>query len=207
MWEGGFGQSYTDSNFMSTDHVDAFWLDYRGVKRTELNEMFLSEIDCSARILEVGTNRGNQLLLLQEAGFTNLYGIEPMDYAIGIFREREQLHKINIIKGTVFDLPFKNNFFDIVFTSGVLIHIAPEEIQQAMVEIHRCSKEYIWGFEYFADEHKEVMCRGHDNLLWKADFVKLYLDSFADLKLIREKRIKNTKGENIDTMFLLKKET
>lgn len=204
MWEGDSGRAYTDSSFMSAAYVDTFWLDCRGIKRTELNRVFLDGIDRSARILEVGTNIGNQLILLQEVGFTNLYGIEPMDYAIELFKERT--NNINIIKGTAFDLPFKDGFFDIVFTSGVLIHIAPSDIQQAMKEIYRCSNKYIWGFEYFADEHKEATWRGHNNMLWKADFAKLYLDLFANLKLVKEQRIKNIKGENVDTMFLLKKE-
>ena len=204
IWEGKFGRDYTDRNSMSTSELDAMYMEYYGISRSELNMLFLGEMDRSARILEVGSNTGNQLILLQEVGFTNLYGVEPQDYAVELAKKRSK--NINIIKSKVFDLPFKDNFFDIVFTSGVLIHIAPSDIQRALVEIHRCSNKYIWGFEYFADEYTKVRYRGHDNLLWKTDFASLYLDLFADLKLVKEKRIKYLANENVDTMFLLRTE-
>ena len=205
MWEGEFGLEYTNRSYMSTGELDALYIKYRGITRSKLNELFLGGIDKDARILEVGTNIGNQLLLLQDAGFTNLYGIEPQDYAVNFAKRRSK--NISIIKGTVFDIPFKDDFFDVVFISGVLIHIAPSDIQWAMVEIHRCSKKYIWGFEYYADKHVMAKCRGHDNLLWNADFVKMYLAQFADLKLVKEKRMKCLLNANIDIMFLLRKES
>jgi len=204
IWEGKFGRDYTDRNSMSTSELDAMYMDYYGISRSELNMLFLGGMDRSARILEVGSNTGNQLILLQEAGFTNLYGVEPQDYAVELSKKRSK--NINIIKSKVFELPFKDNFFDIVFTSGVLIHIAPSDIQRALVEIHRCSNKYIWGFEYFADEYTKVRYRGYENLLWKTDFASLYLDLFADLKLVKEKRIKYSANENVDTMFLLRTE-
>ena len=203
IWEGTFGRDYTDRNSMSTSELDAMYMANYGISRSELNALFLCEMDRSARILEVGSNTGNQLILLQEAGFANLYGVEPQDYAVELAKKRSK--NINIIKSKVFDLPFKDKFFDIVFTSGVLIHIAPPDIQRALVEIHRCSNKYIWGFEYFADEYTNVIYRGHDNLLWKTDFASLYLDLFADLELVKKKQIKYLANENIDTMFLLRR--
>ena len=203
IWEGKFGRDYTDRNSMSTNELDAMYMANHGISRSELNALFIGEMDRSALILEVGSNTGNQLILLQEAGFTNLYGVEPQDYAVELAKKRSK--NINIIKSKVFDLPFKDKFFDIVFTSGVLIHIAPSDIQRALVEIHRCSNKYIWGFEYFADEYTKVIYRGQDNLLWKTDFASLYLDLFADLELVKKKRIKYLANENTDTMFLLRR--
>lgn len=39
--------------------------------------------------------------------------------------------------------------------------------------------------EYYAKEYTEVTYRGHDNLLWKADFPKLFLNRFKGLKLAK----------------------
>jgi len=47
--------------------------------------------------------------------------------------------------------------------------------------------------------------RGRDGLMWKANFPKLYLDEFADLKLIRERKIRYRDSDNRDIMFLLEK--
>ncbi|KKK93499.1 hypothetical protein LCGC14_2692290, partial [marine sediment metagenome] len=70
---------------------------------------------------------------------------------------------------------------------------------------YRCSKKYIWGFEYFANEYTEVSYRGHDDLLWKGDFAKLYLDTFDDLRLLKEKKYKYLCNTNVDSIFLLEK--
>jgi len=78
------------------------------------------------------------------------------------------------------DIPFKDGYFDMVFTSGVLIHISPGNINRVLDEIYRCSREYIWGFEYYADDYTEVNYRGHESLLWKTNFPKLYLDRFPN---------------------------
>ena len=157
----------------------------------------------SLRILEVGSNTGTQLICLQKMGFKNLYGIEPQDYAVRVFKKRTS--NINIIQGDIFNIPFKSGYFDLVFTSGVLVHIDPKGIKAAMEEIHRCSRKYIWGFESYAEKYEEVIYRGHKNLFWKTDFSRLYRKLFDDLKLIKEKRLKYLDNDNIDTMFLLEK--
>jgi len=59
-------------------------------------------------------------------GFTNLYGIELQWYAVE--KAKEYTKGINIIQGSGFDIPFKDGYFDLVITNGVLIHIAPKKI-------------------------------------------------------------------------------
>jgi hypothetical protein len=62
-----------------------------------------------------------------------------------------------------------------VFTSGLLIHIHPQDIKAVMKGIYRCSKMFIIGNEYWHNEFKEVPYRGKKNMLWKADYANLYL--------------------------------
>ena len=202
-WAGQFGREYTDRNTLSLDEMEALYKRNYGQTRTELNGQFLREIDRSIRILEVGSNIGNQLLCLQRMGFYNLYGIELQSYAVELSKSKTK--RINIIEGSAFDIPYKDSYFDLVFTSGVLIHISPSDISMAMREIHRCTRKFIWGFEYYAAEYTEVTYRGHGNLLWKADFVRLYLDQFKDLELVKEERLNYLENDNMDTMFLLRK--
>lgn len=202
-WQGKFGREYTDRHVFTLEQMNKRYKHRYGVTGTELSEEFLGSFDRSIKILEVGSNVGNKLLLLQKMGFKNLYGIEINSYAVQ--RSKAGTDGINIICGSAFDIPFKDGFFDLVFTFGVLIHIAPSDIQKALSEIYRCTNDYIWGFEYYSDAYTEVTYREHEELLWKTDFAKLYLDSFDDLELIKEKRVKYLKDENIDTMFLVRK--
>lgn len=140
-------------------------------------------------------------------GFQNLYGIEVNPFAIKNSQELNKGLPIYILKGSAFDIPFKDNWFDLIFTSGVLIHIHPKDIYAAVTEIHRCTRKYIWCFEYFSEEgYKEVIYREKTNLLWKTNFKKIFLDNFSNLKLIKEQFFRYIKNPDlIDQMFLLEK--
>lgn len=202
-WTGDFGKKYTARNACSPAKLDNVYKDNYGITRTELNRLFLRGVDRSARILEVGCNVGDQLFCLQNMGFKNLYGVEPQEGAIEFARKRTP--DINIIKGDAFDIPFRDRYFDVVYTSGVLIHISPKDIKKAIREIYRCSKEYIWGFEYYAKKYEEILYRGHRNLLWKTDFPKLICHTFPDLKVEKVKYLKYSGNDNVDVMYLLRK--
>lgn len=202
-WKGVFGKEYTDRNALTLEEMEALYKRNYGVTRTELNRRFLEGIDHSTRILEVGSNIGNQCLCLQRMGFSNLYGIELQGYAVELSKSRTR--NINIIQGSALDIPFKDGYFDLVFTSGLLIHIQPSNIAEVMKEIQRCTRVYIWGLEYYADKFTEVTYRGHKNLLWKADYARLYLERFDDLELVKEERLKYLNSENVDSMFLLRR--
>ncbi len=203
IWAGKFGKEYTKRNFLYTKEVDELYEKLFGLTRTGLNKEFVGGLDRSIKILEVGCNIGAQLVFFQKMGFKNLYGIETNKEAIEF--SKAETKGINVIYGSALDLPFKDNYFDLVFTSGVLIHISPSNIGKAMKEIYRCSKKYIWGFEYYADKYTEIVYRGNKNILWKTNFPKLYKSYFKKLKLIKEKKIKYLGDENTDVMFLLKK--
>lgn len=202
-WTNSFGKKYTDRTNLSLCDLNKSYKEKYGLTRTEMNKMFLDSMNRDIKILEVGSNVGNQLVCLQDMGFNNLYGIEPQSYAIELSKEKTE--NINIIKGSAFDVPFQGEYFDLVFTSGVLIHVLPSDIKRALKEIYRCSKRYIWGFEYYSKEYQEVKYRDKKDLLWKADFSKIYLDLFNDLRLIKEEKVRYLQDENIDTMFLLEK--
>ena len=204
VWKGEFGKEYTDRNVLGAKGLDSLYERNFGITRTKLNSLFIGRLSRNLRILEVGSNMGNQLLVLKEMGFTNLYGIEINSYAVGLSREKSR--DINIIQGSALDIPYKDGYFDLVFTAGVLIHIPPRAIKTVMREIYRSSRAYIWGFEYYAEKYtRGKTYRGHNNLFWKANFARLYTDLFGNLKLVKEKKLKYKTDENVDSMFLLKK--
>jgi pseudaminic acid biosynthesis-associated methylase len=203
-WSGAFGQAYTERNLLSPRELDALYEERLGVSRRALNEQFIGHLDRTIRVLEVGSNVGNQLLILQEMGFSQLYGIELQWHAVELSKQR--CRGINILQGSAFDIPFRDRYFDLVFTSGVLIHLAPSDIGQALREIHRCTRRFIWGMEYFAPEYQEVRYREREGLLWKTDFARLYLEHFPDLRIVRQSRFRERAGANEDAAFLLERE-
>ena len=201
-WSGDFGKNYSDRNPITADDANAYATKCYGLSRIEMNKMFLGDIPKEAKILEVGCNVGSQLRTLKEMGFKNLYGLELQDYAVKIARENDI--DINYIKGSAFDLPFKDSYFDLVFTSGVLIHIHPDDLEKVMSEVYRVSNKYIWGFEYFSEDLKTINYRDNNDVLWKADYMKMYISKNPGLKEIKFHDfpyITETESCNVDRMF------
>lgn len=174
-WRGKFGKAYTVRNV----------IDWR--LRVPAFEKMLSGLQLN-RVLEVGCNRGHNLqsLLAILPDDTEILGVEPNPYALALARSAS--NKFSVLPGDIFDLPFKDNYFDLVFTAGVLIHISPERLADAMLEIARVSRRYALAVEYYAAQETAIEYRGHANLLWKQDFLKKYRTVVPQLILVRSGR-------------------
>lgn len=202
-WRGEFGEAWTQRNPDSTAELDDLYRERFGVTRTELMRRFLGDMDRRSRVLEVGANTGNNLEVLQDMGFEHLYGIDIQRSAVE--RAHRERPSLDIVGGNAFDIPFKDEFFDLVFTTGVLIHVPPDRITEAMGEIVRCSRDRIYGHEYYATEYTEIDYRGENRLLWKANFPSIYLDQF-DVELRDVEHLEHADGENVDVEFTLEKQ-
>jgi len=203
-WTGDFGKNYTDRNPNTGKQVEEYCINTYGVSRTEMNTEFLINFPKDIRILEVGCNVGAQLQTLQNMGYNNLYGIELQWYAVE--KAKTLTKNINIIQGSGFDIPFKDNYFDLVYTSGVLIHINPNDLSVIFNEIARCSNKYIWGFEYFSEEVESINYRGNEGFLWKADYAKLFTNKVNNTKIIKQKKFEYLQDKKLtDNMFLISK--
>jgi pseudaminic acid biosynthesis-associated methylase len=203
-WKGDFGKEYTDRNKWSSDaEWDKTYLDTWGLTKLEINDKVLKDLPRDIRILEVGCNYGAQLRGLQRMGFTNLYGVELQPYAVE--QSKRAYSGFNIITGSGFDLPFKDCFFDLVCTNGVLIHISPKDHYAFMKEIFRCSNKYIVGWEYYSEEIKELNYRDNKGFMWKANFAEIYKNYFPGLILKEKHLVKYMASDNYDTLFLLEK--
>jgi len=202
-WQGEFGRDYTDRNPKSVKEMDALYEQSFGLTRTSLNEEFVGDLNRRHAVLEVGVNSGVQLMALRDMGFESLYGLEILAYAIR--QARANLPAAGLVQASALALPFHDGAFDLVYTSGVLIHISPDHIGAALDEIYRCSKRFIWGWEYCAESYVEVSYHGRDGMLWKTNFSQLFLDHFPTLELVKERRVKYLDSDNQDSMFLLEK--
>jgi pseudaminic acid biosynthesis-associated methylase len=191
-WKGHFGKEYTDRNV----------IDWQ--KRQEAFDEALGGLSIQS-ILEVGCNRGHNLVALSKSfsAETQIVGIEPNQYAREIARRASA--QIGVLYGNACDVPFKDGYFDAVFTAGVLIHIPPSDLPVALSEIYRVSKRYILAMEYFSEDEEVVAYRGHSDLLWKRDFLKCYQQSFEDLKLLRHGYWEKEKGFERTHWWLIEK--
>jgi pseudaminic acid biosynthesis-associated methylase len=201
-WSGEFGRDYTDRNTLSLAEIEALYVSLYGVNRTSMNAR-LSAIS----IVPYGFSKSDQMSAINCSACKvwDSLAVRHRAARLRVEISKRRMPHLNIIEGSAFDIPFKDGFFDLVFTSGVLIHIAPSDITKALQEIHRCSRRLIWGFEYFSESYTEVVYRGNAGLLWKTNFSQLYLDTFGDLRLVKEERFKYKDDENVDKMFLLEK--
>jgi len=141
-WSGQPGDRYLERNFNEGSRYDS---------RKVFYELFEELPHREYSILEVGCNCGINLQILERAGFKSLTG---MDIHPGALEEgRRRLPSASFVKGSLLDLPFEDGSFDIVFSSGVLIHQDPRTaLSRAMKEMYRCAKEYIIGFEEYCEE-------------------------------------------------------
>jgi pseudaminic acid biosynthesis-associated methylase len=199
-WSGEFGEEWTERNSDSVADVNARYRERYGIALLDLMDLFLTDVDRDARILEVGTNTSVQLRVLQKLGFENLYRVDVLDHAV----ERAQTLSpdLEIFHGEASSLPFDTDSFDPVFTRGVLIHIPQEHIETVTQELARCASEYVLGFEYHADEYTRIDYRTSDEILWKADF-SAQCRRYTDLELSQEILISYLDEDVHDTMFLL----
>lgn len=202
-WGGEAGNAYVNRNPLSVQESDTLYLKDYGFTRRELNERFLGNLNRDLKILEVGASVGLQLELVRLMGFKNLFGIELNNYAIA---KAKELHPhISVVQGSAFDLPFSDRSFDLVYTSGVLMHISPKNLPEVLNEIYRVTSRYIWCYEYAAREPVEVTYQNRRELFWKQDWLNLYTGRFPDLKLVKAEIISVLKSRNFTQMFLLEK--
>lgn len=171
-WKGEFGTAYTDRNVVD-------WRQRLAGYRHMLEALPIK------RALEVGCNRGHNLIALHElfGEDAEVVGVEPNPHAREIARASSS--KIGVVNGNLLDLVFKDGYFDIVLSGGVLSHTALGNLPRALSELQRVSRRYILAIEYFADEETVIPYRGHDDLLWKRNFPAHFKAHIPDASIIR----------------------
>jgi pseudaminic acid biosynthesis-associated methylase len=190
LWRSEFGRAYTDRN------------DHEKPERVVSWRRLLDGI-VPTRALEVGCNVGWNLEYLRRLGVGELFGIEPQAHAVE--RARWRGPAFNVIQGTAFDLPFRDGWFDLAFTSGVLIHISPETIGSAIDELYRVSRKWIVAIEYDAPTEQEIKYRGHEGALWKRDHGAVWRERYPSLREIRTIKLTPEHGYDDCTAHLFEK--
>jgi pseudaminic acid biosynthesis-associated methylase len=192
LWGGQFGDAYVDRNQAVIDHRGPFW------------QALLAEFP-ARRVLEVGCNIGANLRwLAQLLRPADVSGIDVNEKALA--QLRSTLPTVNAISGVARALPFRDGWFDLVFTTGVLIHQPVESLPLVMAEIVRCSRRYVLCGEYYSEQPTEVPYRGETGALFKRDFGGLYQQLFPELTLRKRGFLPRAEGWDDVTFWVFEKE-
>ena len=180
LWSGEFGDDYVERNKAASEGRRPFW------------EHVLGAIEAGSA-LEIGCNVGGNLRWLAELlGAENVAGVDVNERALEVVRS--EVPGVDARVASARELPFADDSFDLVFTTGVLIHQSPDELPRVMDEIVRCSRRYVLCGEYRADELEEIPYRGQRGALYKQDYGRLYQERFPQLRLLEEGFLPKSEG-------------
>lgn len=188
-WINEFGKSYSKRN-----------------KRKNKKKFFNNIIKKTGKlesVFEIGTNIGLNLDELKKLDSKiETFGVEINEYA---FKEcKKKGH--HIFNNSIIDFKIEKKF-DLVFTSGVLIHINPKKLNHVYSKLFNLSKKYILIEEYFNPTPIQITYRKFKNKLFKRDFAKEIMKKYR-LQLVDYgflwKEDKKVDADNT-TWFLFKK--
>ena len=201
-WENEFGTDYIERN-KTLSEINEFYKQQTGITQEEIFTNFFSEINRKYNILEIGCNIGLKLSILKKMGFSNLFGLEVNKTAFEIAKKNNP--DISFINSSIEEFEPSGKQFDLVFTSGVLIHIHPSLLNSIIKKMVNLTKEYIFGFEYYSDMLIEIPYRGNSNVCWKQNFSSLFTKLFPLLITIKQEKIRYKDKDLCDIVYLLRK--
>lgn len=177
LWRGEFGDAYIDRNSLTDSRLAALTVLWSQVLRGTIGAPPRS-------ILEVGANIGLNLRALRRLTDAEFYGVEPNQRARDVLVEDGVVESSRALAGVSASIGLADATVDLVFTSGVLIHIHPDDLLASCREIHRVARRYIACVEYFSDTPVEIPYRGRSEALFKRDFGGFYLEHFPRLRVL-----------------------
>src|SRR5437867_128366 len=136
---------------------ERIWKEYKGLNflgrqlkkhQFKVLKKILEELDLKRekKIVDVGCGSGYSLNFFKTLGYTRFVGTDFSDNSIKVceknfgFKEGEDLFVMDAQR-----MDFENNFFDLVFSDGMLEHL--EDLKVAAKEMARISKKYILLFQ------------------------------------------------------------
>lgn len=171
LFAGEFGVAYTDRNTAVDPRKPAFFAE-------------LMARHGVGRVLECGCNLGLNLGDAIAAG-VDVWGIDIQRKAVET--AWSTLRGGNFVVGSILELPFRDAWFDLAFTCGVLIHVPPAGLGSVMDEMVRVSRRYVMSAEYHDDQREVVVpWRGQSAALWRRNYKQIWLERHPELSLVAE---------------------
>ncbi len=141
------------------------------------------KLEKNAKILDVGCGKGFMLYDFKKQ-FPNfmIYGIDISDYAIE--NSLEDVRQ-NLKVGSCDDIPFKDNYFDLVISINTIHNLDKEGCARSLKEICRVSKKnkFIIVDAYSNDEEKKRMYSWNltaKTIMHQEDWIKFFNENNYD---------------------------
>lgn len=107
-----------------------------------LNILSATKYLCKGNILDLGCGNGcliNEIILNTKS---RIFGLDISERMLLLTRDNSFIRDVNLIQGSILELPFKSNSFNLIFSRGILIsHIPEEYIIDMIKEIGRVIKK------------------------------------------------------------------
>jgi SAM-dependent methyltransferase len=201
-WGGVKGNRYAEVYNIAPIDLNRKWKKaVSGKFKTAMNNLHFRDIPKDCRVLEVGCNVGNQLVMLRGQGWTDLHGLELNVQAVEVAKKRG----LDVVQGNVRGMPFQDESFDFVYDCWCLCHIAPpHNLAQAVDEVYRVSKRWISGCgPYLVGRKIKPIRQGY---LWRGDYMSYFLRRFADLNVVSHRVYPHVRSRTWATqMYVLEK--
>ncbi len=162
-WEGTFGTEYTLRNQVLPKQRQSFFA------------QVLQKTYGVKKICELGANRGHNLQAI--ASLSDNFDLTGVELNKNAINELKKIPNVQAIHSSIQDFePSKK--FDLVFTSGVLIHINPADLLIVYNKIYELSSRYILLNEYYNPIPVELNYRGYTQKLFKRDFANDLIEHY-----------------------------
>lgn len=178
LWRSKFGKDYArrSCNVVEPENQRRLMRDWARMLRQAFDPSPSSG-------LEVGCNIGRNLLVLRHL-LEKIHAVEPNHQACEAVRQNSDLRDVLLHEGDGFNLPYGDDTIDLAFTSGVLIHVAPDDLGKMTDEIVRVARYYVLCIEYFSDEPESVPYHSMDGYLFKRDYGLFYHERYPELRIV-----------------------
>ena len=166
LWTGPFGDEYAQRNMPDEANILArgHWL-LRALRGANPWPKSVFEIGCGAG--------ANLQALRRIAPSMSRHGCEPNEMARSL-AVRASGTEIDDTAASGLET-YIDGGFDLVMTSGVLIHIPPAGLDGVLDHMVRIAKDFILVAEYFSPQEEEVPYRGEAGALWRRDYGSLLM--------------------------------
>jgi len=184
LWNGEFGNDYTERNtFTDTDIKNR-----QGMWRSVLNCVINSPSNLRKiypeSYCEIGAGNGQNIVAIHR-----MYADEQKPKFVAYETNKKAVANLTSAKyNDNMKLEINNTDWlnvhvggaiaDLVYTSGVLIHVHPDNLIKFMGRMFNASAKYVVFAEYFSPSQRAVHYRGNGEALWLNDFGSIFLDNF-----------------------------
>jgi spore coat polysaccharide biosynthesis protein SpsF len=171
-WAGEFGDDYIKRN-----PLEALM-----PARLSLFSRILARTSGISSVIEFGANIGANLFAIHQLlPKAEIKSVEINATAVRVLEAYSWM--TNVVHGSFIDATYENEA-DFAFTSGVLIHVAPDRLPKAYKNLYRAARRYVMVCEYYNPTPLALSYRGHADRLFKRDFAGEMMDTYKDLELI-----------------------